>query len=117
MEYTFYFLQVFLWSIYLLAPLLMFLALFVIVLGLVVCKLERWNKFDAIYWAFITASTVGYGDIRPLRKPSKMLSIFIAVLGMVCTGIIIAASVNAASLALERYVDPVQIEIIKQRVN
>ena len=95
----------------------MFLAWLIIMLGLVVSQLEQWNKFDAIYWAFITASTVGYGDIKPLRKPAKLLSIFIAIVGMVFTGILIAASVNAASLALEKYVDPVEIESIRQRID
>jgi len=80
-------------------------------------RLESWNRYDATYWAFITAATVGYGDIRPTTRPSKILSIVIALIGMVFTGIMIAVSVNAASLALDRHVDPIVIEKIKEKLN
>ncbi len=117
MEFTLLFLRIFFWPVYLMAPLLAFLGLLIIVFGLIVGKFENWNKFDTIYWAFITAATVGYGDIRPTRRPSKTLSIVIALIGMVFTGIVIAVSVNAASLALDRHVDPMVIESIKEKLN
>jgi voltage-gated potassium channel len=43
----------------------------------------------------ITASTVGYGDIKPVRKSSKVLAIVIAFMGMVLTGIIIAVALES----------------------
>ena len=48
----------------------------------------------------ITASTVGYGDIRPTQRRSKLLSIMIAIMGIMFTGFIVAVSVNAATAAL-----------------
>ena len=53
-------------------PLLVLLCSILISLGLLVGRIEGWNKFDSIYWAFITGMTVGYGDIKPTKKKSKI---------------------------------------------
>ena len=113
MEFTITFAKLFFWSIYLVAPLLFFLSLIIIVLGQVVCRIEKWKKFDALYWSFITATTVGYGDIRPLKKVSKALSVLIALVGVMFTGIIIAVTLNTASVALEKHADKQVIEKMK----
>jgi hypothetical protein len=62
-------------------------------------KEEDWSRLDSFYWAFVTATTVGYGDFRPTRRKSKIIAIFIAVLGLLTTGIIIALGVLAATKA------------------
>lgn len=86
-------------------------------LGHVVCQLEKWSKFDGLYWSFITATTVGYGDIRPLKKVSKVLSVLIALVGIMLTGIMIAVTLNTASIAFEKHVDKAAIEQVKERFN
>ena len=43
---------------------------------------------------------MGYGDFRPIRRRSRIIAIFIAVLGLLTTGIIVALGVNAATKAL-----------------
>lgn len=81
-------------------PLLLSLAAAITLLGLTVGKKERWSRFDSFYWSFITATTVGYGDIRPVKRGSRILAILIAFLGLMLTGIVIAVAVRAGSLAL-----------------
>ena len=101
MEFTFKYLYYFFEYVALVWPLLALLAVIVVLMGLVVGRLESWSRFDAIYWAFITATTVGYGDFRPLRRFSRIISILIAFVGVILTGILIALAVNAASLSLK----------------
>ena len=72
----------------------------VALLGLVVGKKEGWSRFDSVYWSFITATTVGYGDIRPVKRASRIIAIVVALLGLTLTGILIAVAVHAATLAL-----------------
>lgn len=83
-------------------PLWLSLAIFITLLGLFVGKKEGWSRFDSFYWAFITATTVGYGDIRPLGRGSRIISILIGFLGLLLSGIIIAVAVHAGTLALDR---------------
>jgi len=49
--------------------------------GLVAGRKEGWSRFDSVYWSFITATTVGYGDIRPVKRASKISAVVIALLG------------------------------------
>ena len=85
-------------------PLLGMLALVISVLGLMVGLLESWSRFDSIYWAFITATTVGYGDIRPKRPFSRVISIVIALIGVTFTGIIVALAINSAELSFDEVI-------------
>jgi len=98
-QFTFQFIKYFYHGLELAAPLLIFLALLIIVMGQVVGQRESWSRFDSLYWSFITATTVGYGDIRPLYKLSKTISVLIALTGMIFTGIIVALAINAASIS------------------
>jgi hypothetical protein len=113
MEFTLIFIKLFMLSLYLVGPLLMFLTLWIIILGQIVTRIEKWNRFNGLYWSLITATTVGYGDINPTKKLSKVISIIIAFIGLVLTGIIIAVALKAASLSLERHADQQVIERIK----
>ena len=80
------------------------------VLGLVTGRLERWPRFDAIYWAFITATTVGYGDIRPKDRAGKILSILIAFIGVTFTGIIVAIAINSSTMSFNEVHDQAELQ-------
>ena len=87
-------------------PLLVLLALVISSLGLIVGLVESWSRFDSVYWAFITATTVGYGDIRPKRPFSRVMSIVIVLIGVTFTGIIVALAINAATLSFDERLLP-----------
>ncbi len=110
MEFTFTFLKTFLYGLYYTAPLLLSIVFTTICLGQIVGHIESWKRFDALYWSFITATTVGYGDIRPSYRTSRVLSIFIALTGLIFTGIIVAIAVRSASYAFNIHVDFVPIK-------
>ena len=99
MEFTFQFIKFFIYGLGLAAPLLISLSLLIIILGQVVGARESWSRFDSLYWAFITATTVGYGDIRPIARLSRIFSVLVALTGIIFTGIIVALALNAASVA------------------
>ncbi|RYE06929.1 MAG: two pore domain potassium channel family protein, partial [Sphingobacteriales bacterium] len=56
---------------------------------------------QSIYWAIITITTVGYGDIVPMTVVGKLISSLVMIIGYaiiaVPTGIFTAAMVKAAS--------------------
>ncbi len=74
-------------------------SLIVIVLGTLMYVVEgQQNGFDnipkSIYWAIVTLTTVGYGDVVPLTNLGKTIAAFIMILGYaiiaVPTGIVTA---------------------------
>jgi hypothetical protein len=94
------FLKEFLLGLRLTSPLLLSLAAAVMVMGQVAGKKEGWSPFDSFYWSFITATTVGYGDVRPTKRLARILAIVIALTGLMLTGILVAVAVHAATIAL-----------------
>jgi len=100
MDFTIDYLHIFYLGVKLASPLLIFSAILIILLGLIVGIRESWSRFDSIYWAFITATTVGYGDIRPTRPSSKALSVLIAFVGLTFTGLLVALAIHAATTAM-----------------
>lgn len=53
------------------------------------------NFFDALYWATISITTIGYGDISPITSVGKFITMFSALVGVAVialpSGIITAA--------------------------
>lgn len=99
-----------------LTPILTVLSLFIILLGQIVAKKENWNRFDGFYWSFITATTVGYGDIRPLKRSSKLISILIAFIGFMLTGIFVAVTISAATVAVKDNKNTERLQMIQQQI-
>ena len=99
MGFTLDFLQIFFILLMYLSPVIMTLALVIFLLGRVIGLKEGWSRSDSTYYAFITATTVGYGDFRPQQRISKLLAIVITFTGLIMTGIFVALAVNAADHA------------------
>lgn len=97
---TLSFVRAFLLRLWLTAPLLLSIALAIAVIGQIAGKREGWTRLESLYWSFVTATTVGYGDFHPVKTTSRLLAILIALLGLTLTGIIVALAVNAATVAL-----------------
>ena len=94
------FLKEFVFDLWVTSPLWLTLATAVTVLGQLVRKREGWSRFDSFYWSFITATTVGYGDIRPTKTVPKIFAITIALVGLMLTGILVAVAIHSATVAL-----------------
>lgn len=76
---------------------------FVTILGTVIYVVEGPENgftsiFQSIYWAIITITTVGYGDIVPQTVPGKFISSFIMIIGYA----IIAVPTGIVTVELSR---------------
>jgi len=110
MDFTLDFIQIFGAGLFYAGPLLLALILLIIVLGVLVGRREGWPIPDAIYYAFITATTVGYGDFHPRSRSSKYLAIAIALTGLLLTGIVVSVALHAAGIAFRESYDLPQIK-------
>jgi len=59
------------------------------------------SLFDAIYWALVTISTVGYGDIAPVTTEGRVISGIIIVSGIAMISFVTSVIVSAFSIKLE----------------
>lgn len=58
-------------------------ALTIILLGAVGIHLaEGMSLSNGIWWSFVTATTVGYGDTYPVTTPGKFLAVFLMITGI-----------------------------------
>ena len=57
--------------------------------------------FDALYWALVTISTVGYGDISPVTTEGRVVSGVIIVSGIAMISFVTSVIVSAFSAKLE----------------
>ncbi len=88
-------------------PKLLLAVTFIVVLGggFVFLVEERPNHemfakiFDAFWWAFVTITTVGYGDKYPITTIGRVLALFIMLMGVVTTSIL---SGTIASIFVDR---------------
>jgi len=55
------------------------------------------SLFDALYWALITISTVGYGDISPVTPEGRVVSMVIIVTGIAMISFVTSVIVSAFS--------------------
>jgi voltage-gated potassium channel len=101
MEFTYQFVRMMGIGLFYATPILLFLIALIAMLGQAIGRREGWSRSDALYYAFITATTVGYGDFRPEAKAGKFMAIGIALLGLLLTGIVVAIGVKAANLAFQ----------------
>lgn len=114
MGFTFIFLKIFGIGLFYASPIVLFLVALIIILGLIVGKREGWSVSDSLYYAFITATTVGYGDYRPSKQSAKMLAIGIALVGLLMTGIVVAIGLESASIAFKEIHPVPLIETLKK---
>jgi len=101
MRFTIEFIEFFVLGLYYVAPVLLILVAAIVLLGQWVGRSEGWSRLDSLYYAFITASTVGYGDFHPKSPLGKGVAIAIALSGLLLTGIVVAVAVKAAAVAFE----------------
>lgn len=83
---------------------LLFLLLFIVTsAGIAIYVFEeRTNDninslFDALYWALVTISTVGYGDISPVTSEGRVVSMLIIVSGLTMISFMTSVIVSAFS--------------------
>lgn len=70
--------------------------------GLALSLFDGKTIAEGQYLAFITATTIGYGDLSPETWPARCASIWIGINGLILTGVVVAFAVKALELA---YVD------------
>ena len=70
-----------------------------LMLGAFVSVLQGWPFGDALYFTFVTAFTIGYGDLVPKGFLARLIAMIIGLTGVLLTGLIVAVGVRAFQVA------------------
>lgn len=62
---------------------------------------ERIQFTDSLYFTFVTALTIGYGDIVPHQPLGRLIAIIIGFLGAITMGFFIALAIHSANHCLD----------------
>jgi voltage-gated potassium channel Kch len=84
------------------AVILALLAL-VVVGAAAVTLVEKMPFADALYFAFVTGLTIGYGDIVVITPFGRLVAILIGFVGILFTGLMAAVLVYAVRESLEEF--------------
>lgn len=76
-------------------PILSALLAMMLAMGVAVGVLEGWSLTDAVYFAFVSGLTIGYGDLAPTGLLARLLSVGIGVCGVLFTALMAAIAVKA----------------------
>jgi hypothetical protein len=66
-----------------------------------IAAVEKVSLGKAVCFSFITGLTVGYGDIVPSKAIGPIISVLLAVVDILFTGIVVATAVEAVRRAWE----------------
>lgn len=83
-------------------PLFLGLGAIIATIAIAAGRREGWSYGDSLYYGFITATTVGYGDMTPTTGRGKIYAIILALIGLIYTGIMVALAVEAAGTTFDQ---------------
>ena len=75
-------------------------AVIVLACAFVLSRCEGSAFPEAVYFALITAFTVGFGDMTPKSSVGRVVTVFLAFVGMMLMGIFVAIAGAALDRAL-----------------
>ena len=102
MRFTSTFMDIFAKGLVLTAPVWGVTCTGIVGLGLVFSAVERIRVFQGLYFALITAMTIGYGDIVPATPSGRILAVLIGFLGILTTGLFVAVAIQAVTITYKK---------------
>lgn len=69
-------------------------AIMVVIGGLLICYTENISFQDGLWWAFVTATTVGYGDLSPSTAIGRIIAVILMILGIGLIGSLTSTITN-----------------------
>ncbi len=96
------FFGIFLKVIYVVRKIISTMVLFIVAMGFLLAFVEGLSIGNGVYLAFVSAFTVGYGDIVPRTLLGRTICVIVLpITGMLLTGIIVAAAITAIDRGLK----------------
>jgi hypothetical protein len=76
-------------------PVLSALTAVIVGAGLFVGSVEGWGLWRGVYFAFVTALTIGYGDLVPTHRLTQAVAVLTGFTGILVTALLAGVAVRA----------------------
>jgi len=63
------------------------------------------SLFDSFWWAMVTVTTIGYGDIYPVTTAGRIVAMILMLVGIGTLGVILTTIANAATKTKEQIIN------------
>lgn len=80
---------------------LLTLLLLMLTFAFITAQVDSIPFADALYLVFITALTVGFGDLTPSSGVTRIICVLAGFVGVIFVGLVVAVSIRALELAVE----------------
>ena len=96
-------------------PLAVAVYLTVVLLSAVsVSVLEGWGFGDSVWWAFVTTTTTGYGDLFPLTVAGRVLGVLTMFAGIIGIGVIVGRIAAVVIRTQDDFTHEEQVELSQE---
>ena len=85
--------------VYELITVFLLIGLAIFICGIMIARFDNLPLQEAVYFAFITAFTVGFGDVVPKSTAARFITIVLAFIGLVLVGVLVGVEVHAIETA------------------
>ena len=96
-------------------PLAVAVYLTVVLLSAVsVSVLEGWGFGDSVWWAFVTTTTTGYGDLFPLTVAGRVIGVLTMFAGIIGIGVIVGRIAAVVIRTQDDFTHEEQVELSQE---
>lgn len=96
-------------------PLAIAVYLTVVLLSAVsVSVLEGWGLGDSVWWAFVTTTTTGYGDLFPLTVAGRVIGVLTMFAGIIGIGVIVGRIAAVVIRTHDDFTHEEQVELSQE---
>ena len=83
----------------------------ILVASIAISYIEKMDFFDAIWWSFVTTTTVGYGDISPSTNLGRLIAAILMIIGIGLIGSLTSTITTYFINAGKKTVDDTKIDM------
>ena len=76
------------------------LGVIIVICGIMIARFDNLSRQDGVYFAFLTAFTVGLWDVIPKSVATRFITIILAFIGLILIVILVGVAVHALEISL-----------------
>jgi len=77
-------------------------------------RLEGWGFGDSVWWAFVTTTTTGYGDLFPVTVAGRVIGVLTMFAGIIGIGVIVGRIAAVVIRTHDDFTHEEQVDLLEE---